>query len=171
MNLVTPDFGLLFWMVLIFGLFFFLLAKFGFPVITGMVEKRNEYIDQSLRMAKEAEERMNALAAEQEALIESARKQQNEILKEAALTKDKIIEQAKVAAQAEADKILQKAMVEIKAEKETAMRELRKQIAFISTEVAEKILRKHLENEDVNKEYISRLVDELPDFDKKHLGN
>ena len=93
MNLVTPDGGLLFWMTLIFLLLFFILARFGFPIITGMVEKRNRHIDESLRLAREAEERMNSLAKEQEKLLEDTRKEQTRILHEAAKTKEHIIAQ------------------------------------------------------------------------------
>ena len=78
MNLITPDAGLLFWMVLIFGIVFFLLAKFGFPVITEMVEKRSRYIGESLKLAQEAEERMKNFAAEQQAMLEDTRNEQNE---------------------------------------------------------------------------------------------
>ena len=65
MNLITPDSGLLFWMVLIFGIVFFILAKCGFPAITGMVDERNKHIDESLRLAEEAQVRMSKLAEEQ----------------------------------------------------------------------------------------------------------
>ena len=66
MSLITPDFGLLFWMLIIFGVVFFLLAKFGFPLITGMVEKRNEHIRESLRAAEQARLNLENLAAEQQ---------------------------------------------------------------------------------------------------------
>ena len=84
MNLITPDTGLLFWMVLIFGIVFFILAKWGFPAITGMVDKRNEHISESLRLADEARERMSHLAEEQKALIAETKAEQSRILKEAA---------------------------------------------------------------------------------------
>ena len=80
MNLVTPDGGLLFWMTLIFLLLFFVLARYGFPVITGMVEKRNRHIDESLKMAQEARARMENLAAEQAALLEKTRQEQGVML-------------------------------------------------------------------------------------------
>ena len=52
MNLLSPDPGLLFWMVLSFAIVFVLLAKFGFPAITSMVSKRAEHIEQALRDAE-----------------------------------------------------------------------------------------------------------------------
>ena len=66
MNLMLPDSGLLFWMTIIFAIVFFILAKFGFPIITGMVEKRNKRIDDALEAARTAEEALARLSQEQE---------------------------------------------------------------------------------------------------------
>ena len=73
MNLMLPDSGLLFWMTVIFAIVFFILAKFGFPVITGMVEKRTRRIDESLKSARESEESLAGRAKEQEEMMERAR--------------------------------------------------------------------------------------------------
>ena len=88
MSLITPDFGLIFWMVIIFGVLFFILTKFGFPIITGMVDKRAERITESIRKADEAEAKLAGLADEQQALIARARLEQSRILKEAAETRE-----------------------------------------------------------------------------------
>ena len=109
MSLITPDFGLLVWMVLIFGIVFFILAKFGFPMITGMVDKRAERIGDSISKAREAEEKLAALAQEQEKMIEQTRLEQGRILKEAAEARDAMVAQAKEQAAEEASKILEKA--------------------------------------------------------------
>ena len=95
MNLVTPDSGLLFWMVVIFGLVFFLLWKFGFPVITSMVEKRNATIEKSLKDAHQIEAQMAGMLAEHAQMLEDARKEQAQILREATDTRNKILAQAK----------------------------------------------------------------------------
>ena len=113
MNLVTPDAGLLFWMVVIFGLLFFLLWKFGFPVITSMVEKRNSTIEKSLKDAHEIEARMAGMLAEHAQMLEDARKEQAQILREAADTRSKLIADAKEQAREEAAKILADACAEI----------------------------------------------------------
>ena len=96
MSLITPDFGLIVWMTLIFGIVFFILAKWGFPMITDSVQKRADRINASIKAAKEAEEKLRNLAAEQSEMIEEARKEQARILKEAAASRDMIVEQAKV---------------------------------------------------------------------------
>ena len=160
MSLFTPDAGLLFWMVLIFGLLFFLLAKFGFPIITSMVEKRSATIDKSLKDAKVVEQRMAAMTIEHEKMLEDARREQSALLKEASETRKAIIEQSKAEARAEADKILAEARVRIAAEKESALRDIRKEIAVLSVGVAEKILRKDLAEPGNEQDYLTALVDE-----------
>ncbi len=162
MNLVTPDSGLLFWMVLIFAILLFLLWRFGFPVITDMVDRRSDRIDEALRKAEEAERRMRDLASEQEALLERTRLEQDEIIREAAREKAQIISDAQTAASAEADKIIAQARKTIEAEKESAMQELRSTVAELSVAVSEKILRQALSGEEAQREYIGRLLDGLP---------
>ena len=160
MSLVTPEFGLLFWMVVIFGIVFFLLAKFGFPVITDMVEKRSAKIAQSLKDADEIEARMAAWKVEQARMLEDARKQQAVILKEATETKARIVSEAKAQAKAEADKLMSEAKLQIAAEKESALRDVRKEIALLSVQVAEKVLRSELSDEGSQRAFLDKLVDE-----------
>ena len=161
MSLITPDFGLLVWMTLIFGIVFFVLAKWGFPMITDSVQKRADRINESIAKAREAEEKLRNLASEQEALVEKARKEQAAILKEAASSRDAMIEQAKIQARDEAAKILDQAKVQIAAEKESALRDVRKEVAVLSVAVAEMVLRKDLGNDASRDELLGRLVDEL----------
>ena len=160
MSLVTPDFGLLFWMVVIFGLVFFLLAKFGFPVITDMVDKRSAKIAQSLKDADEIEARMASWKVEQAQMLEATRKEQSQMLREATETKARIVADAKAQAQAEADKILAEAKLQIAAEKESALRDVRKEVALLSVQVAEKVLRHELSDEGNQRAFIDQLVDE-----------
>ena len=160
MSLITPDFGLLFWMVVIFGIVFFLLAKFGFPVITKAVQTRSDHIADSLKAADEAQARLAGLAQEQAKMIEETRLEQSRILKEASESRERIIAQAKEEAAAEAAKLLDHAKVEIAAERESAIRDIRRQVAMISVEVAEKIVRKDLAEGDDQLALLDRLVDE-----------
>ncbi|MCQ2167734.1 MAG: F0F1 ATP synthase subunit B [Bacteroidales bacterium] len=161
MSLITPDFGLLFWMTLIFGIVFFLLAKFGFPMITGSVEKRSERINASIAKAREAEEKLHSLADSQEKMLKQAQLEQARILKETSEARDQMIAQAKEDAREEARKILEHARMEIAAEKESAMRDLRRQVSLLSVEVAEKIVRKNLKDSSEQMELIDKLVDEV----------
>ena len=161
MSLITPDFGLLVWMTLIFGIVFFVLAKWGFPMITGSVEKRAARIGDSIKAAKEAEEKLRNLAEEQSRMIEETRQEQSRILKEAAASRDNIVEQAKVQAREEASRILDQARTQIAAEKESALRDVRKEVALLSVSVAEKVLKKSLSEGAEQAGLVDRLVDEV----------
>ena len=165
MNLITPDFGLLFWMVVIFGIVFFLLAKFGFPIITDMVDERSAKIAKSLKDADEIEARMAAWKVEQAQMLEQARREQSAILKEATETKARIVSDAKAQAKAEADKMLADAKLQIAAEKESALRDVRKEIALLSVQVAEKVLRHELSDEGSQRAFLDKLVDEAGQAD------
>ena len=160
MSLITPDFGLLFWMVVIFGAVFFLLAKFGFPVISKAVQQRSDHIADSLKAAQEAQASLENLSREQARLIEQTRLEQSRILKEASEARESIIAKAKEEASAEAAKLLEHAKVEIAAERESAIRDIRRQVAMISVEVAEKIVRKDLDGAEAQLSLLDRLVDE-----------
>ncbi len=161
MDLILPDSGLLFWMVLIFGIVLFLLWKFGFPIITQGVEKRTRHIDESLRLAREAERRMQDLAAEQQRLLEDTRSEQTRIIREANTAREQILSQAREDARDEADRMLEKARTEIAAEKESALRDIRREVALLSTDIAEKVLRRELGNDQAQADYLGRLVDEM----------
>lgn len=157
MSLITPDFGLLVWMTLIFGIVFFVLAKWGFPMITGSVEKRAQRIGDSIKAAKEAEEKLRNLAEEQSRMIEETRQEQSRILKEAAASRDNIVEQARE----EASRILDQARTQIAAEKESALRDVRKEVALLSVSVAEKVLKASLSDGAEQSALVDRLVDEV----------
>ena len=161
MNLLLPESGLLFWMTIIFAIVFFLLAKFGFPVITGMVEKRNKRINDSLEAARVAEEAIAHLNQEKERILEETRQEQSRLMKETAAERERVLALAQAQAKEEAEKILQAATAKIQEEKEAAMKELRNEVAVISMAVAEKALRKELSSDRGQTELINRLVDQM----------
>jgi F-type H+-transporting ATPase subunit b len=163
MNLLLPESGLLFWMTIIFAIVFFLLAKFGFPVITGMVEKRNQRINDSLEAARVAEEAIAHLTQEKERILEETRLEQSRLMKEAAAERERVLEQAQIQAREEADRILQAASLRLQEEKEAAMKELRNEVAVISMAIAEKALRKELSSDKGQVELIDRLIDKMSD--------
>ena len=161
MNLMLPDSGLLFWMTIIFAIVFVVLAKFGFPIITGMVEKRRKRISDSLEAARTAEQALAHLQTEQERIISETRAQQNKLMQEAAAERDRMIAQAQDKAREEAQKIMDEARVRIQEEKEAAIKEVRKEVAVISLAIAEKVVRKDLSTEASQKALADRLLDEL----------
>ena len=156
MSLLTPDSGLLFWMVIVFGIVFVILAKYGFPVITRMVDERKQYIDKSLLAAREANEQLANIKADSEMILAQAR-----ILNEAVATRERILKEAKTQAQVEGQKLLDEAKKQIQAEKDSAISDIRRQVAVLSVDIAEKVLRKNLDDEKEQMEMIDRLLDEL----------
>ncbi|MBR1655335.1 F0F1 ATP synthase subunit B [Prevotella sp. Rep29] len=159
--ILTPDFGLFFWMLVAFLVVFFLLAKFGFPVITGMVQERKDFIDESLRKAHEASERLENIKQEGEAILQEAREKQAQIMKEAAETRDTIVQKAQEKAKDEGARLLSEAKAEIEAEKQNAIRDIRGQVAELSVLIAEKVLREKLDTETQQMELIDRLLNEV----------
>ena len=166
MNLVTPDTGLLFWMVVIFALLFFILARFGFPIITSMVDKRNTAISDSLKEAEKVKEMMAETVKEHEKMLLEARQEQGRIIKEATEAKKAILTEAQEKARAESDKILSEARTQIAAEKESALRDIRREVAVLAVSVSEKILREQLSSDEANKEYLERLYTEAKDLSR-----
>lgn len=160
MNLITPDGGLLFWMVLIFGIVFFILAKWGFPIISSSVESRSGRIADSLRKADEIDAKEAAIGEEREQMLAETRKEQDAILKQASAARDEILSKAKEDAAEETVKMIAHARTQIEAERVTAEAELRRQVALLSVEVAEKVLRERLSSEKEQKALIDKLLDE-----------
>ncbi|WP_080904721.1 F0F1 ATP synthase subunit B [Parabacteroides sp. Marseille-P3160] len=161
MGLLQPESGLLFWMLLSFVVVFIVLAKFGFPVITKMVNDRKQFIDKSLQAADEANAQLAGIKANSEALLAQAREDQVKILKEASETRERIIKEAKEEAQAVAKKQLDEVRLQIEAEKNAAIQEARREIASLSIGIAERIIRKNLEKGPEQMELIDRLLDEI----------
>lgn len=161
MELITPDFGLLFWMTIAFGIVFFVLAKFAFPVINGMLKKREEEINNALELAQKTHKEMEQLQANNEALLQQAREERDKILSEARQIHDKFIENAKTKANEEKERIIVSAKESIEHERMAATTEIKNQIADISIKVAEKILVKNLDSDDEQLEYINRLLKEI----------
>ena len=159
--ILTPDFGLFFWMLIAFLVVFLLLAKYGFPVITGMVEERKNFIDDSLRKAHEAQERLANIEKEGESILQEAREKQALILREAAATRDAIVEQAQTKARSEGARLLDEAKAAIEQEKKAAIADIRQQVAMLSVEIASKVLRQNLKDDKSQMDLIDRMLDEV----------
>lgn len=161
MNILLPDTGLLFWMTVIFAVVFFVLAKFGFPVITDMVEKRTKKIDDALAAAKQADEKLASLTIEHDKMIAKTDAECSRMLQEAAKQKELMLEQARQQAREQADKIVAESKVRIAREKEAALRDIRKEVATLSLAIAETIVRKDLSSESSQRDLADKLFDEI----------
>lgn len=171
MNLMLPDTGLLFWMTIIFAVVFFILAKFGFPIITGMVEKRNRRIEDALSAARKAEDALAHLRQEQERIMDETRAEQARLLHEAATERESMIAKSREEARIEAASIIAEARQRIQEEKESALRDVRSEVAMMSVSIAEKIIRKDLATDKGQMELIDRLVSEITEPDTPDVVN
>lgn len=144
--LINPGIGTFFWMLLSFGILAFILIKFGWPMILKSLKKREEAIADSLNEAAKAREEMKHLVAHNEDLLRQAKMERDEMLRNARAASDQIIEEARTKASAEADRIVESARENINYEKLKAMHELKNQIANLSIEIAEKLIRAELED-------------------------
>ena len=160
-SILTPDLGLLFWMRIAFLVVFFVLAKYGFPAIINMVDERKRYIDESLQKAHEASERLENIKQEGEAILQEAREKQAQMLKEAAETRDAIVEKAQEKAREESARLLNDAKVEIEQQKQAAIADIREQVATLSVEIAEKVLKQNLKDDKSQMDLIDRMLDDV----------
>ena len=161
MDLLIPSSGLLFWMSLTFLVVLCVLWKWGFPVIVNMVAERKAFIDDSLQKAREANERLANIQKEGESILQEAREKQALILKEAAATRDSIVEKAQQKAREESVRLLEEARNEIENEKQAAISEIRNQVAKLSILIAEKVVRKNLSDDKAQMELIDRMLDDV----------
>lgn len=165
MSLLTPSFGLLFWMILSFAVVFGILAKFGFPVITKTVNERRDYIRQSLDKADEANRVFDSLKQQSDELMEEAKKHRQEMIRQATFEANRIIEMARDEASRQGRKRLDEALRQIDMQKQKAVGEIRAQVALLSVDIAEKVLRRRLDDMDNHDKLISQFLDEIEDSD------
>jgi len=161
MNLVTPDLGLVFWTTLSFLVFLFLLGKFAWKPILGAINERERSIEDALNKADAAKTEMERLSVDIENALKQSRHERDVILQEARKVKEKIIGEAKEAAEAEAAKIIEKSRIEINNQKAIAMADVKNQVAALSLEIAEKVLRKQFEDASKQNALVTELLKEV----------
>jgi F-type H+-transporting ATPase subunit b len=155
MELVKPGIGLLFWMTITFSIVLWLLSKFAWKPILQSIREREDSINNALNAADEARKQMDALKSDNEKLLAEARKERDKLLKEAVEMKESIIAQAKKSADEESRRIISNANDAIEKAKLNAMNELKTQIAEISVDMAEKILRKKLDDRNQQEAFVN----------------
>ena len=166
MDLLIPSTGLLFWMTIVFLIVLAVLWKWGFPAITKMVKERKDYIDDSLRKAHEANEKLANIQKEGESILQEAREKQAAVLKEATATRDAIIAKSENQAKDRGAQLINDAKAEIEQEKQQAIREIRGQVAELSVKIAEKIIKQQLATDDKQMELINKILDDVAVSDK-----
>lgn len=159
--LLSPSYGLIVWTLVAFLSVLFLLQKFAWKPILKSLEEREQSIQTAIDTAQKAREEMAALKSDNEKIIAEAKTQRDIILKEAREIKEKMVADAKNQASAEADRLTTIARENIQNEKMAAITELKNQVAHLSIEIAEKILKQELSEKDKQKSIVKNLLEDV----------
>jgi len=161
MELVTPHIGLIFWMTLSFSIVVWILGKFAWKPIMKALKEREESIENALHAAEKAKEEMSQLVFSNEQLMKEAKNERDTLLRDAKKISDKIVGDAKMKAESEANRIIQTTKENIHFEKMAALTELKNQIAILSIEIAEKVIKEDLSSDEKQKALIKKLLNEI----------
>ncbi len=161
MELVSPGIGFVFWMTLSFGLVLFILRKFAWKPILSTIKERENYIANSIRHSKKIHRELQELDQTKEKLLNQARDRADEMIKQAKLEGEEIIQKAQQAARKEADQIIESAKSSILAERRAAEKEIRQQIIMLSLDLAQKVIREEFQDVHKKNEYIGKLLEDI----------
>lgn len=161
MDLITPGTGLIFWQLIGFLGLLFILIKFAWKPMLEALEERESSIENALKSAEIARNEMANLKAENEKLLAEARKERDEILAKAHESSNRMIEEAKEEATKAGNQMIEKAKAVIDTEKKAALAEVKTQVATLTLEVSEKLLRKNLSDDKAQKELVDEFVNDL----------
>ena len=161
MDLLTPKLGLFFWALLIFLILVMLLKKYAWKPIMASIKSREEGIQSSIDEAKKVRAEMANLKAENETLLAQARAEREAMLKEARTMGEEIVSKSRRDAEAEYKRMVEKALEDIRSEKMRALTDVKNQVANLSIEVAEKILRHELTNTKTQEDVVNRFVNDM----------
>ena len=160
-SLIEPGIGLIFWTTITFVLLLVLLGKYAWKPILAAIKTREEGIEKALASAESALNDMRELKSNNEKILADARNERDNLIKEAREVKDAIINEAKSKAQKDADRIMLAAREQIVNEKNAAVNELKNQVATLSIEIAEKILRSELSSDEKQKALVNNLMKDV----------
>lgn len=161
MELFTPEFGLIFWMFVAFGILFLILWKWAWPVILKSVDERADLIDKGVEYAQNAQQQLQGAKEEAEKYLAEARRQQADILREADKMKNQIIEQARTAASVEAQKVMDNAKEAIQQQQKEAEKQFRNQVSEFALEIAQKVVKQELADQSQQEKLVGKLLDEM----------
>lgn len=161
MELITPGFGLIFWQTVTFLAVLFILGKFAWKPILTALKEREDSIEDALTAAEKAKQEMADLKAENEKLLDQARLERDKILKDATAAANKLKDEARDEAGKIKDKMLEDAKNAINNEKKSALIEIKNEVAVLSIQIAEKLLRKNLEDDKAQKSLVDEFIKDL----------
>lgn len=161
MELFTPDFGLVFWMFVAFIILFFILAKWGWPIILKNIDSRADSIDRGVEYARQAKEQLDSARDEAKKYIDEAQKRQAEMLNEVSKMRSQLVEDAKADAAREAKKVIDAANLAIEQSRKKAELEFKNEVSKFSLEIAEKMLRTQLKSDKAQTDLVNKMLDEI----------
>lgn len=161
MDLVTPEFGLLFWQTITFLLVLLVLSKFAWKPIVQALKEREQGIEEAINTAKKAREEIENLKSDNQKLLQEARAEKEQILKEAQILANQLVAEAKEKANSEANRILENAKNEITASQTKAMSDIKNYVAELSLQIAGRVIRKNLESEAAQSALVEQYLKEI----------
>ena len=161
MELFTPDFGLIFWMFVVFAILFLALAKFAWPSIMKGIDERADLIDKGVEYAQNAKEQLDHAREEADKYIAEARRQQADMLREADKMKTQIIEEARAAATVEAQKVMDAAKLSIEQSRKEAQMRFRDEVSAFALDIATKVVRNQMVDDKAQTKLVNSLLDEI----------
>ncbi len=161
MNLITPEFGLLFWQTITFLVLLLLLGRFAWKPIMSSLREREETIEGALRSAELARQEMTKLRADNERLLDEARAERDAMMRKAQQTADAIVEEAKNKAAAESNRIVESARAAIQSERQAAIDDIRRQVATLSVDIAEKVIRRQINSDPQQRQLVDQFVKDI----------
>ncbi len=161
MNLITPEFGLLFWQTITFLFLLLLLSRFAWKPIMSSLREREETIEGALRSAELARQEMTRLRADNERLLDEARVERDAMMRKAQQTADAIVEEAKNKAAAESNRIVESARAAIQSERQAAIDDIRRQVATLSVDIAEKVIRRQINGDTQQRQLVDQFVKDI----------
>ena len=160
-NLITPELGLFFWQTVVFCIVLFVLSKFAWGPIMNALKERESSISEALDSAAKARRDILELQSNNEVLLAEARTERDRIIREAQVSATALIEEARSKAQSEGNRLIESAKSAIQIEKQAALTEIKNHSAILAVEIAEKILRKELENPDAQQKLVNEYIKEV----------
>ncbi len=161
MNLITPEFGLLFWQTVTFLFLLLLLGRFAWKPIMNSLREREETIEGALRSAELARQEMAKLRADNERLLDEARAERDAMMRKAQQTADAIVEEAKNKAATESNRIVESARAAIQSERQAAIDDIRRQVATLSVDIAEKVIRRQINGDTQQRQLVDQFVKDI----------
>jgi F-type H+-transporting ATPase subunit b len=161
MNLITPEFGLLFWQTVTFLVLLLLLSRFAWKPIMTSLREREETIEGALRSAELARVEMTKLRADNERLLDEARAERDAMMRKAQQTADAIVEEAKNKAATESNRIVESARAAIQSERQAAIDDIRRQVATLSVDIAEKVIRRQINGDTQQRQLVDQFVKDI----------